>query len=166
MGRKVRELCPTLRDTREQTPWEFDPATTTTTPCTLHQADYSVAGLEDRVGLERKGLDDFVSSVTHERERFWRELERLQPYDVKAVIVEGTLKDIADHNYHSMAHPSSIVGSAVSITVDFGIPVIFCDNHRFAERYAEKILIRAWKKYREQGADNASDSGKDEQSGE
>ena len=49
-------------DTREQTPFEFrhEKYETTTKQGTLSVGDYSLAGLEDKVAVERKSLPDLV----------------------------------------------------------------------------------------------------------
>ena len=62
---------PIVIDTREQAPWTFNKglvverfgAAFPTEVGTLDTGDYSVRGLEDRVRIERKSLDDFVRSV-------------------------------------------------------------------------------------------------------
>lgn len=58
---------------------------------TLREGDYSARGLEGRVAIERKSVSDLVGSLTHGRERFVRELERLATYDFKAIVIEGSL---------------------------------------------------------------------------
>src|SRR5258705_6888527 len=46
---------------------------------TLYSGDYSIRGLEDLFSCEKKGsLDELVSMVTTERERFTHELHRLR----------------------------------------------------------------------------------------
>lgn len=65
-------------DTREQAPFAFrhERMDATTEPGTLAVGDYSLAGLEDRVAVERKSLPDLVMCLGRERERFERELAR------------------------------------------------------------------------------------------
>ncbi len=133
-------------DTREQTPWTF--------PCDtiragLPSGDYSVVGLEHCVALERKSLADFVGSVTHERDRFWRELGRLQAYAVRAVIVEASIEDILAGTYVSRATPQSVVASLLAIQVDFQIPVLLAGDRGNAQRAGLWMLKRAWAKREE-----------------
>ena len=61
-------------DTREQAPFAFrhERMDATTEPGTLAVGDYSLAGLEDRVAVERKSLPDLVMCLGRERERFER----------------------------------------------------------------------------------------------
>lgn len=138
------ELCPIVVDTREQKPWVFDPATTTTTSRALSSGDYSVAGLEEVVAIERKSLDDFVGSISTGRERFLREIVRLRQYEYKAVVVEATLQDVAAHCYRSQMHPSAVIGTAVSLSVDYGVPVLWLESREYASRYVERTLRRIW----------------------
>jgi len=58
-----------LVDTREQTPWSF-PKTEQVERAGLTTGDYSLAGLEGLVAIERKSLEDFVSCCGKGRERW------------------------------------------------------------------------------------------------
>ena len=69
---------PVIVDTREQEPYGFDPKLVTPVRRALPAGDYSVAGLEWTVAVERKTLDDFVGTVIRARGRFYRELRRLE----------------------------------------------------------------------------------------
>lgn len=65
-------------DTREQRPFAFlgQNGDIETERGTLSLGDYSLAGLTDRVAVERKSLADLVMCLGKERERFQRELMR------------------------------------------------------------------------------------------
>ena len=63
-------------DTREQEPYSFDSRLVVVERRALPAGDYSVAGMEGVVAVERKTLDDFVSTVIHQRARFRRELQQ------------------------------------------------------------------------------------------
>ena len=66
-----------LCDTREQAPYTFDRYQGVTVErAALQTGDYSLAGLHDHIGLERKSLDDLTGTLTKGRERFQRECER------------------------------------------------------------------------------------------
>ena len=56
-----------LVDTREQEPYSFDDRLAVAERWALPAGDYSVAGIEGVVAVERKTLDDFVSTVIHSR---------------------------------------------------------------------------------------------------
>jgi DNA excision repair protein ERCC-4 len=63
-------------DSREQRPFTFD--AWPTAPATLAAGDYSIVGLEEHVAIERKSLDDLAGCCGRDRDRFKRELHRLQ----------------------------------------------------------------------------------------
>ena len=129
-------------DTREQTPWSFDPDRVDTVVGTLRTGDYSLAGHTDDVAIERKSLDDLVGSLIQGRERFERELERLRTFTLRAVIVEGSYLDIASHRYVSRAHPSAVFGSICCLHVDFSVPFLLADTRAIGARVAQRMLIR------------------------
>jgi DNA excision repair protein ERCC-4 len=140
-------------DTREQEPYGFNPQLVTQVRRALPAGDYSVAGLEQTVAVERKTLDDFVGTVIRSRGRFHRELRRLASYTRACVVVEADAADVFAGRYRGDAHPHSVLGSALAIAVDFGIPVFFCSNRQIACRFVEGYLLRAaqrrahWQKF-------------------
>lgn len=161
MTNKPRETLPTIIvDTREQTPWMFDRGLVLerfgdafpTRIATLDIGDYSLAGLEHQVRIERKSLEDFVRSVTAERERFWRELTRLAEFPVKAIIIEGAKSEVealgtARCRLRSQARPQSVLASATAIWVDLGINVCWAGHRAMAEYTAAWALRRVWQKH-------------------
>src|SRR5689334_3715967 len=104
-------------DTREQEPYSFDPERVLAQRGALRAGDYSLAGFENRIAIERKSLDDFVSTVIRDRDRFLRELDRLRDLDAACVVVEGNLSDVLRGKYGGGAHPNSVFGAALSIVV-------------------------------------------------
>ena len=129
-------------DTREQEPLSFDPAIASVERRALPAGDYSLVGLEERVAVERKSLDDLVSTVIRGRRRFARELERLQTYDAACVVVEANLADVFAGRYRGGASPASVFGAVISIIVDAGVPVFFCSDRQLACRFTFDFLRR------------------------
>lgn len=140
-------------DTREQTPLPFPEDVATVRAC-LQAGDYSVEGFEDRIAVERKSLGDLVGSLTRGRRRFMRAAARLAALEFRAVVVESDLPSILRGSYRSRAHPSSILGSLVSLQLGrsgedrvAGVPVVYAgDPHsaavwtlRFLEKAVERI---------------------------
>jgi ERCC4-type nuclease len=130
-------------DTREQEPYVFDAPNATVIRRALPAGDYSVAGLEELVAVERKTLDDFVSTVIHSRARFRRELRRLSGYRTACVVVEANLSEILLGRYRGGAHPNAVLGSALSIILDHRIPVFFCSSRQAACRFVQAYLLGA-----------------------
>jgi DNA excision repair protein ERCC-4 len=112
-----------IADSREQCPLTF-----TRLPCvrdTLRIADYSIAGLTDQVGFERKSLIDLCSSVAgSNRERFERELQVLRGYRLKRLIVIGSREEIASGRYYSKINPAAVLASLDAFSVRYELPVI------------------------------------------
>lgn len=136
-------------DTREQTPWKFSTFVNVVVG-TLHTGDYSLAGFEDRACVERKSLEDYVGTVVNDYfrrddeppKRFERELIRMQSFDLRAIIVEGSWADLRDGNYASQVHPSAIFGATCCLMVDYRVPVLMCHDRAIASRVCERLLRR------------------------
>ncbi|HUT54374.1 MAG TPA: ERCC4 domain-containing protein [bacterium] len=133
-------------DTREQEPYTFDPQRITAIRRTLPAGDYSLAGHEGSVAVERKSLADFVSTVIRGRERFHKELKRLAEYEASCIVVEADLGDIIEGKYASGAHPNSVLGAAMSVIVDFKLPVFFCGSRQLGCLFVEAYLLRVYQK--------------------
>jgi ERCC4-type nuclease len=108
----------------------------------LDAGDYSVAGLENRIAIERKNLDDFVGTVIYQKERFHEELILLARLEFSAIVVEASLTDILEHRYKSGVRPMSVIGAVVAIMVEYRIPIIFCGNRQLACHLTNEILQR------------------------
>ncbi|MHB9124597.1 MAG: ERCC4 domain-containing protein [Armatimonadota bacterium] len=129
-------------DTREQVPYTFDPGRIETVRRALPAGDYSLQGLESRVAVERKSLEDFVGTLTRSRERFKKELLKLQGYEFACVVVECSLTDVLSGKYRSDVHPNALLGSAISIIADYHVPVFFCTNRQAACLFVQTLLLR------------------------
>jgi ERCC4-type nuclease len=147
LSRSSSGLPTILTDTREQEPYSFDPQLAGSQRIALPAGDYSVVGLEGVVAVERKSLDDFVSTVIHSRERFYRELRKLAEYRAACVVVEAGVVDVLQRRYRGAAHPSAVLGSALSITLDFRIPVFFCSSRQAACHFVQAYLLGTYKRW-------------------
>ncbi len=130
-------------DSREQEPYSFDPRLAGAVRRALKAGDYSIGGLEDQVAVERKTLDDFVSTVIHRRRRFREELRKLSQYRAACVVVEAALLDVLSKRYRGEARPAAVVGSTLSILLDYGVPVVFCGNRQAACHFTQAFLLRS-----------------------
>ena len=127
-------------DTREKDEYTFGDIVTLRQK--LDAGDYSVAGLENRVAIERKNIDDFVSTVIYHKERFHSELCALARMEFAAIVVETSLSDILEHRYKSGVRPASVIGATVAIMVEYRVPIIFAANRQLACRMTQLILER------------------------
>ncbi|MBA3973374.1 MAG: hypothetical protein C0504_04040 [Candidatus Solibacter sp.] len=143
MSRSSQGPATIIIDTREQEPYSFDPRLAAAVRRALPAGDYSVEGLEERVAVERKSLDDFVSTVIHSRSRFREELRKLAGYRAACVVVEAGVVDVLLHRYRGDAHPNAVFGNALSIILDFRIPVFFCGNRQAGCHFTQAYLLAA-----------------------
>ena len=143
MSRSKQSEATIIVDTREQEPYSFDPRLVTAVRRALPAGDYSVAGLEESVAVERKTLDDFVATVIHSRERFREELLKLAAYRAACVVVEAGLLDLLQKRYRGGAHPNAVLGSALSLILDYRVPVFFCSNRQAACHFVQAYLLAA-----------------------
>ena len=130
-----------IEDTREQQGY----SNLFQTPCireALPVGDYSIAGLQDRIGIERKSLPDLLSSLTHQRERFERELAKARPYHFFCVIVEASARDILEGRFDlSCANPRAIWESVAAFTIRY-CPFVFAGDRPTAARMTESLLLK------------------------
>ena len=143
-------------DTREQMPYSFDlevyrRAGVTVQRCALPTGDYSLAGLEAQVAIERKSLPDLMACMGRERRRFMAEMERARGYRAFAVIAECSWKDIASHAYKAQVKPQAALATLTAIMARYGVPVIFTGS-RAAGEYACWCFLRQFAKGKAQEA--------------
>ena len=124
-------------DTREQTPWTF-PAWVRVCRGTLPTGDYALAG--DAWAVERKTLDDFLGTVSTGWERFLREIERMNGWRAKAIIVEADFSAccfreapaggviLAPDHSHPRLTPAFACSRIAELTMR-GVSVLFAGSH-------------------------------------
>ncbi|MCH8854295.1 MAG: ERCC4 domain-containing protein [Planctomycetes bacterium] len=135
------KITPTIViDSREQRAWQF--ANLPSEPGTLDTGDYSVKGLEHLVCIERKSLDDLLSCVGRERDRFKRELQRLQAYRFRILVIEASYADLERGEWRSQLKPSHVLGSLAAWQAQYSLPIWLAGDHQAAGRFAEKYLYQ------------------------
>lgn len=130
-------------DTRERVPWTFETQGFSFERKMLEAGDYSISGLERRVAIERKSMDDFVHTVLRERARFYRELEALRALDFRCVIVEGGVRGIMESQFRSRVSPAAILGFVGEISVAQSVPVYLAGGRAEAQILAGALLRAA-----------------------
>ena len=122
-------------DSREQEPFLFQHEKYGATPQegTLAIGDYSLAGLEDKVAVERKSLPDLVMCLGRERERFERELMRGAALDAFCVVCEGSWLELARGQYRSQLKPHAACQSVLAFTARYRVPFLFAGGRTAAE---------------------------------
>ena len=123
-------------DSREQHPFTFTGpryAGCRTMVGTLQAADYSLAGLETHVAVERKSLPDLVQCLGRERARFVREMQRAAAYDSFAVVVEANYTDLSTHKYNGQLTAHSACQSIAAFQVRYPVQFLFAGTRAAAE---------------------------------
>ncbi len=132
----LRIVC----DSREQAPFTFAGFPAVVEVGALEAGDYSLAGFERRVAVERKSIQDLVGCLTGERPRFERELQRLKAMDAAAVVVEQPQSVLRLGHYRSAMPAESAWQSVIAFSMRFRVPFWFCDSRADAERVAFDFL--------------------------
>lgn len=135
-------------DTREQAPFKFDGLATKRG--TLPSGDYSieVAGESwgHRVAIERKSYSDAWGSMSTGRARFERCVKRLAELDRAAIVIECGLYNLCEQPSRiQRTTPASVVGGLISWSVQYAIPIFFCDTRHLAERVTVRYLASYFK---------------------
>ncbi|HRR82454.1 MAG TPA: hypothetical protein P5532_12855 [Planctomycetota bacterium] len=133
-------------DTRESLPLGFLGSAKVGLPT----GDYTVAGMEGRVAIERKTLSDLFTCVGRERDRFERELERLAAMERAAVVVEGSLADVRHGVEFSRVHPSSVINSMIGWWARHGIAFWLAGNRRDGRLMVYHMLRHFWQQRQEE----------------
>lgn len=135
-------------DTREKAPWTFEGQRGITTKrAKLDAGDYSVEGLEARVSIERKSLEDWIGTVLRERQRFYRELELLRAYDFRCVIIETSVRELYSPRVADRLHPAAIMGFVAEVAVQQHVPVLLGGTRAEAQLLAGALLSMAARKF-------------------
>lgn len=138
LGLKQKDLPAIVIDTREQLPFDF--AGIPTTRGTLATGDYSISGLEHLVAVERKSKEDAYGCVGASRDRFTRCLGRLAAMDRACIVIECSLADFAVPPPRTRIDAAMAIGSFISWSCAYRIPVFWCGSRAFAERVTLRFL--------------------------
>lgn len=132
-----------LVDTREQ---QVLPITDYPTErVTLATGDYSIrvgdVDYSDRCVVERKSHGDAWSSIGMDRPRFERCIRRLALIERPAIVLECTLGALCERPSRiQRVTPATIVGSLISWSAQYRIPVFFADDRAYAARIVSRFL--------------------------
>lgn len=132
-----------LVDSREQLPYEFGGANTVVRK--LYAGDYSLEGYSECVAVERKTLQDAYGCVGGSRSRFTCCLERLGQIQRPCVVIESTLAEFCNPPPRTRITPAQAVGSYISWSCQYRIPVFWCGTRAHAERVTLRFLMAYWK---------------------
>lgn len=146
-----------LIDTRERQPWLFTEAYKAgkiagTVLTKIDAGDYMVKDCPTLITIERKKsmlelYNNFIPQT--KKERFHREMQRMQHIKYKYIVVEQTWDALYDENnfyfaYNNKAFAGNLVmANLISIMNKYGVHVIFAGREH-AEHTAISILLKAY----------------------
>ena len=141
LGDLSERLPAVVIDTREQDPLPI--ARLPVIRAGLYTGDYSVAGLEGLIAVERKSIPDLVACcAASNRERFEHELHRLRGFRFRRLLVIGTRREIEAGEYRSSVRPAAVLGTLSAFEVRYDCPVVFADDPE-----AGAALVERWAWY-------------------
>jgi len=137
-------------DTREKNPFDFSRLKNWIAEersQALKVGDYSIEGMEELLVLERKTLTDLITTLIQQRERFFKQCEKMTKYRWRALLIEASYEDIKSpydqDEYNTSAHPNAVSGTLDALEARFGIPVIYTSLYRpLAEEKAASWLSK------------------------
>lgn len=114
-----------LIDQQEKHPLAF-PVKYPTHKQHMKTGDYSLEGLEDRVLVERKSINDLCQCLTKDIARFERQLQRLSRVKYRCVVVESTLLDMLAEKYYSRLPGWKAMNIMIALQCKYKIPFYTC----------------------------------------
>ena len=114
------------------------------------RGDYSIEGMQDNVGIERKSKDDAYGTFLafgDRKRRFEIELETISQFKCSAVVIECSfgelLADVSQPGKKTREqNRAALAGQILAWQQDFKVPWIFCQSRRHAEITTFRIMQR------------------------
>lgn len=141
-----------LQDNREKTPYDFSrmPAVEVE-EVTLETGDYAIKEFcthdpkrdtwVPRFAVERKAENDFLNSITWERERFKAEIERADGWPVPlTVIVESPRHVFENETHYRDVSSNQVFGTIDAWAQHYNVDFFFRDDRRVAADLAFDFL--------------------------
>lgn len=131
-----------VRDSREQRGFDFlsCSADLSVEDGTLQSGDYSLKGFENKVSVERKSLADLIMSISTDRDRFLRELDRAKGLESFCIVCEGSWSDLTQGRYRSRMAPAAASATCAAIMSRYHIPIHFAGSREAAELFTAQFL--------------------------
>ena len=144
-SKKIDIPLPTIVvDTREQKPYKFNKSTKLAGSISnkLEHGDYQIQGKPYLISVERKqNIDELAFNLSTQRERFEREMERMQEAKHKYIIVEDYWSSIYRPR-HSKMNANALFGSIISFMAKYDVHFIFAGTREQAHKITRELLIK------------------------
>jgi hypothetical protein len=145
-----------LKDTREKEGkgWFFEPSSSCqgTISKKLDSGDYTIEGFENKIVIERKGsLSEYVTNLFDAR--FYRELDRLESYELSIIICEFNFVDIMNWPWGHLprkqaalcrTNPNLIIKKIAEIETKYKTRQLFLGNQ--GKLYTSSLFKRVLEK--------------------
>jgi len=143
-----------IRDSREKKPWDYSRDTSFggQEVAALKSGDYSIKGLENVITIERKkDANELIANFTTDKDRLYREIERLKEYKFAAIVIEQSLTQLlnADNYFISKRYKNRkvpvaiVIQNLIKIMVEHGILIVFAGKK--AKAISKGLLLAAYK---------------------
>tara|TARA_R110000824_G_scaffold14354_4_gene61121 strand:+ start:8147 stop:8611 length:465 start_codon:yes stop_codon:yes gene_type:complete len=141
-------------DSREQKPLEFNSsAIDEIIVSKLDEGDYAIAGLEDKLCIERKAsFMEVYKNVTEKR--FWSEVQRMANYKYKFLVCEFSMSDVDGFPHNTglpkkiwsklQVTPQYVMMRLSEIQVKYNIHVVFAGDRDNASYLVTNIMKRVY----------------------
>ncbi len=132
---------PITIDTRERYPYQFRNRSVSTERGALPCGDYGIyLGDDLYAAVERKTLEDLISSLTDNRLRY--AIGQLAALPHAAIVVEARYSAILQSTY---MRPALIFDAVADYALRWPeVPVVFCENRKLAEEWTYRYLASAY----------------------
>lgn len=115
-----------LVDSREKTPYKF-PCRTETTK--LEAGDYTVAGYEDLIAIERKSHSDIYRCLSSDLSRFKKQIRKLSKRAIAFILIDTSLSAFLLGHFYSSLRGEEAYHRLLSLMVDFpNVHFMFVEN--------------------------------------
>lgn len=140
-------LIPILQDTREQDPLLFNDYSVKIFQDTLPCGDYSLVGHDQpnddySIIIERKkNCSEFITNLGTSWDRFINEAEKLRTYKYRQIVVCGpnNFEFLIERGFTKLSL-NFIYKRLATLSLDYGIPVIFCPDRPHSENYIFRLF--------------------------
>lgn len=143
---KKRKLPTILIDSREQNPYSFRASANCAGAeiTKLSHGDYQIMNHPELISIERKAsIDELSTNLGKHRERFERELEKMQESKHRYVIIESHWSSIYRPQFSKMS-PNVIFGSIMALEIKYHVHFIFAGSRKMAHRITRDLLLKAY----------------------
>ena len=152
-------LCVILCDSREQKGYDFQRYPVATETATLTTGDYTLAEFCDYdadldtyhpyFAVERKNANDFLSSISSNRERFKEEIKRASDWNEPLKVVVEAPWTVFTNNHGPMEYrsltPSQVEGTVREWSKYYNVSFHFASDRTAAEQYTFDELVTRYR---------------------